>query len=388
MARPPFPVKPKTRTGVPLSTFLLLLLMVLMGIAIGGSAVLVGAPTLFNVAVTQAYFQTQAAQLENQAQALAATRVELDTLRGAISNDATAQSINLLATDSALQNDAALLAQTATQSRNFALATATANAANTTRQLTLVAQDYRATQSQLNQNATQVELNYQATLSALSVEPQSNNVAPGLQALAAVVAAPTATVVVVPATPRPTFLPFDSSATPRPGELPFFEQFSNGIASERWLSSGSTDWSQSQESIVSQSEQAWVMSRRAAVTDARIVWKPALQSPATYDVVLIGQNGENWFIRLSVEALNVVRTSVYRFDGGLPIQGVGELLIANSGTAALKGSNDLTITLGQTLTVTLNDTLLLTMTERTLPDAPTVGVQFPIGASLSAITLN
>lgn len=200
MSRLPYPDKPKPRGGVPLSTFGLLFFMVVLGIMIGGSAMLASAPTLFNHRATQDYFSTLQAWVGLREASIAATQAAIAHEFNRLENAATQQAINLDATAVALGSDAALLRQTATQLTNFAQATATANAAQTNRQMTQVALDFVATQSQIDQIATQAALNFAATMAAFGT-PEA-----ALPAQSLSLAAP----------PTQPALPFDSSPTAPP----------------------------------------------------------------------------------------------------------------------------------------------------------------------------
>ncbi len=395
----PYPPKPKTRSGVPLSTFVLLFFMVMIGILIGGSAVLLSAPTLFNLSSTQAYFQTQRALLDEQAQALAATGVELQALAGQNNNLATQQANNAQATNVALANSAALLAQTATQSQLNGYATTTANAALTSRQLTQVSLDYQATQVQLNNNATQVQLNYQATLAKLDQTPQANaaqnvlilprdTAAPTLTslsnlALVAATVAPTSTI-------TPTHLPFDSSATPAPQATALIDTFAGGIDGNRWVSSGSRDWSVESGDLKTTVPNAWLLSRSDVLGDMTlsITLTPALLSQANYDVVFNVANGEGYFVRFTAVNLKVTRVAVYRFDGGLPIRGVGNNYVDLSANSNLSGDSVLELQVRSgNLSASIDGVEVLPQTAINIAGGGAFGLQLPQGTLLASVSV-
>ncbi|XWX03859.1 hypothetical protein VZO05_15245 [Aggregatilineales bacterium SYSU G02658] len=373
MSRLPYPDKPKPRGGVPLSTFNLLFFMVVLGVMIGGSAMLASAPTLFNHRATQDYFSTLQAWVGQREASIVATQAAIAHEFNRLENAATQQAINLDATAVALGSDAALLRQTATQLTNFAQATATANAAQTNRQMTQVALDFVATQSQIDQIATQAALNFAATMAAFGT-PEA-----ALPAQSLSLAAP----------PTQPALPFDSSPTPLPFGQPVHTAFSGGIPSHRWLTSGSTDWAQSQRGVVAQQgANAWLLARAPARGRAEITFEPALASPVVYRVLLLGNNGENWYLQIDTEALRATRAALYRFDGGLPVQGVGERLAETALSLPLQGLNLLTLDLFNGFEASLNGSALLRVADRTLPALPQFGVQFPPGALIATVLLN
>ncbi len=373
MARMPYPDKPKPRSGIPLSTFGLLFFMVILGVMIGGSAMLASAPTLFNHRATQDYFSTWEAWVGQREAGLMSTQAALVHEFNRLEIAATQQAGDLNATAAALGGDAALLRQTATQLANFAHATATANAAQTSRQMTQVALDFVATQSQINQSATQAALNFAATQAAFGT-PEA-----ALPAQSLNLAAP----------PSPTFLPFDSSPTAPSVGVPVTVAFAEGIPAQRWLMSGSADWAQSQRGVVAQQgANAWLLARASSSGRAEIAFEPAVASPVVYRALVLGRNGENWYLQIDTEALRVTRAALYRFDGGLPVQGVGELLAEAALNAPLQGLNLLTLDLFNGFEAQLNGAALLRVADRALPTMPQFGVQFPSGALLATVRLD
>lgn len=373
MARLPYPDKPKPRSGIPLSTFGLLFFMVILGVMIGGSAMLASAPTLLNHRATQDYFSTLQAWVAQREGAVAATQAALAHEFNRLEIAATQQAVDLNATAVALGSDAALLRQTATQLAGFAQATATANAAQTSRQMTQVALDFVATQSQLNQSATQAALNFAATQAAFGT-PEAALPAQSLN---------------LAVQPSPTFLPFDSSPTAPPAGVPVTTAFTGGIPAQRWLTSGSADWSQSQRGVVAQpGANAWLLARAPSSGRAEVAFEPAVASPVVYRALILGQNGENWYLQIDTEALRVTRAALYRFDGGLPVQGVGELLTEAALNLPLEGLNLLTLDLFSGFEARLNGAVLLRVADRMLPTRPQFGVQFPSGALVATVLLN
>lgn len=141
--------------------------MLFVGVIAGAGGMYIAMPYLFNTDGTaQAYAQTANA-LELQRTTLAQTRDANLTEAGRISAAATQQALNALGTQAALDNDAALLQQTATQSARYIAATSTAQSVSNVQQMTQSAMNYQATQAQLQRNATQVELDYRATQNAI-----------------------------------------------------------------------------------------------------------------------------------------------------------------------------------------------------------------------------
>lgn len=409
MSLPPpiFPEKPKQRRqgGVPLSTFVLLFFMVMLGILIGGSAMLLSAPTLYNFAATQMSFGTRAAALELTGQALAATEVELLSMGSRADALATSQAQALLATqaaqaasiqltNNALTNAQQLLAQTATQSQVNVYATTTANAILGERQMTQVALDYSATQAQLNQNATQVELNYQATRATLNVTPQVGAQGAPSVALPTGSSAPQRSTAGPALTAQPTlaatYLPFDNTATPGPALVAFADTFDAALRPDFWLISDAQEWLAGNGAVTASRDNAWLLTRRSFGGDYAFsfTFTPALLNDATYYVLLNISNGDGVFVRLNALSLSVVNVAVYRFNGGLPITGVGELLAERPAKIDLLGNSVAEfVWQGSTLSVTINGVPALPPTEVNAPPRGTAGLQLPAGTVLAEVTI-
>lgn len=409
MSLPPpiYPEKPKQRRqgGVPLSTFILLFFMVMLGILIGGSAMLLSAPTLYNFAATQMSFGTRAAALELTGQALAATEVELLSIVSRADAQATSQAQALLATqaaqaasiqltNNALANAQQLLAQTATQSQVNVYATATANAILGERQMTQVALDYSATQAQLNQNATQVELNYQATRAALNVTPQAGAQGAPNAALPTASSAPprntAALVITAQPTSAATYLPFDTTATPGPTVVAFADTFDTALRPDFWLISDAQEWLAGNGALTANRDNAWLLTRRSFGGDYTFAFTftPALLNDATYHVLLNVSNGDGVFVRLNALSLSIVNVAVYRFNGGLPIAGVGELIAERPARIELLGNSVAEfVWQGSALSVTINGVLALPPTEVNAPPRGTVGLQLPAGTVLAEVMI-
>jgi hypothetical protein len=393
----PYPQKPKNNArpanSISLGTFFLACLMVLVGMVIGGSTMLLAAPTIFNMPATQSALGTQRAQLESQAQNLAATAVELQNIANnndllatnvALQLEATrnSQEANVALTTVALSNEQTLLLQTATQSQNNVLATQTALAVLDANQRTQVALDYSATQVALNANATQVELAYQATRSALNGTP--------VGAQSQLVQATNTPITPMPITPLATSTTLPS-ATRTPDAPIFEEEFSNGISSDVWFVSDTQAWSNTAVGLKAQTADAWLVSKASLNGDytLSLVFTPAVVTNATYDILLNTSNGEGLLVRLTVNTLQITKIGLYRFDGGLPIQRLGETFLEQAVSAQVGSNATLTLNLrDKKLQILLNNAELLPSTAVTIPTSGAIGVQLPKDATITRITVS
>lgn len=138
----------------------LALVMLLLGLVIGAGGMFFAAPYLFDADGT-------AAALDRQRTELAQTRSANLQIASDLQNAGTANALIVQATGAALDNDRALLQQTATQAARFISATGTARAVVNEQQMTQASLNYAATQSQLQREATQVELDFIATQNAI-----------------------------------------------------------------------------------------------------------------------------------------------------------------------------------------------------------------------------
>ncbi len=143
------------------------LVMLGLGAAMGLLGAIFVAPTLLG-------FDLTATALNDRSIVMAATEVELnDRAQNAISQS-TAFALDVQSTQAILNNDADLLAQTATQSSQNINATSTAVVVQNVQRQTEIANDYAATQAALNANATRIQLDFRNTQTALGVEnPQT-----------------------------------------------------------------------------------------------------------------------------------------------------------------------------------------------------------------------
>jgi uncharacterized membrane-anchored protein YhcB (DUF1043 family) len=394
----PYPQKPKNNlrpaNSISLGTFFLACLMVLVGIIIGGSTMLLAAPTIFNMPATQAALGTQRAQLESQAQNLVATEVELHNIANnnellatkvALQLEATrsSQQANVALTTVALANEQTLLLQTATQSQNNVLATQTALAVLDANQRTQVALDYSATQVALNFNATQVELAYQATRSALNGTP--------VGAQSQLVQATNTPITPMPITPLATTTPVALAPT-RPADAPLLaDEFSNGVSPDVWFVSDTQAWQSTAVGLKAQTADAWLVSKASLNGDyvLTLVFTPAIVTNATYDILLNTSNGDGLLVRLTVNTLQISKIGLYRFDGGLPIQRLGETFLEQAVSARVGSNATLTLNLrDKKLQILLNNAELLPSTAVTIPTSGAIGVQLPKDATITRITVS
>lgn len=369
-----FPEKPKNTLHPVISArvFTLAVVMLLSGLLIGGMAMFLVAPTLYNIPTTQAYLATDRARLDAQAQALAATAVDLSSLatRNAQSLLATqnAQSNNAQQTAIALQNAQTLLQQTATQSQFNVLATQTGAAVLNAQQLTRIALDYAATQVALNQNATQVQLNFDATRAALGGTQSGQSLAP--------LTMPTHT-------PAPTLVP---PATATQG-IAFTDTFSD-LSSTRYRYSTREAFALVPEGLRVEAT-GWLLTRDYVdgAWTFEAVFQPALVTNAQYDVLLNVAVNEGYLVRVDANALNAKTVTLTRFSGGLPPTTLAPALRSAGVDVVLVGESRLAVQYANnTLVVTLNGTKILE-SGVTLASAGAIGLQLPQGTVVKSLTL-
>ncbi|GAB5492085.1 MAG: hypothetical protein Phog2KO_23000 [Phototrophicaceae bacterium] len=138
------------------------LVMLGLGVAMGLLGAIFVGPQLLG-------FDMTATALMEREIILASTEVDLSVRESDANAQATNFALDSQATQAFMNNDANLLAQTATQSAQNIVATNTASAVQSAQRQTQIANDYVSTQAALNANATQVSIDFRNTQSALGI---------------------------------------------------------------------------------------------------------------------------------------------------------------------------------------------------------------------------
>lgn len=293
--------------------------MLALGFVIGGGVGLLYAPQLFQYESTAtALSMTQQAQLDQAGTQDAAARDV--ALRG------TEYALAAQFTQAALNNDAALLEQTATQSSRYVIATQTVQAANSARQMTQVALDYEATQVAFQENATQIAINFQQTQAALGNNPQGQSL-PQM---------PTADAI------------FRSYS------------FADGQIPEGWEGIRE-DWEWTAEGARARAEMAILLLSGTVISDQyrfELAMQPTLSDRADY-YILFGINPSGGLaLRIQADGLEAQRIGLYEYNGATPPE-LGDLQPLDTGHAidiVLVGNTRLIMDVsGSALNVTLND---------------------------------
>lgn len=137
-------------------------LMLGIGVAMGMLGAIFVGPQLLGFDVT-------ATALMEREIILASTEVDLNVRANDANTQATNFALDSQATQAFMNNDANLLAQTATQSAQNIIATNTASAVQSAQRQTQIANDFVSTQAALNANATQISIDFRNTQTALGV---------------------------------------------------------------------------------------------------------------------------------------------------------------------------------------------------------------------------
>lgn len=387
-----------------------LVLGFVLGVVVYAGLSLLLAP-FSETAITQTALARLRADLEETAIGLAGRSLALDLTNDANAVEATQNALVALGTLAALNNEGALLAQTATQSARFALATRTADALNSAQQMTQVALDYAATQARLMQNATQVEIDFRATRAALDRaatavnQPQGSSDLRG-DASAALLAAPTTTptptLTSSPAptnTPSPT-LPPAATNTPHPTlppaptntptPLPSPEPrmlFDQGAPIATWDYRPS-DWTEDADGLRAARDEAALRLEDPLPAQFEVVlnFTPALTDRSTYTLRLREpQEGRDGLaLRLRAAALTIHEVTLLR----LRPDGSESALAVRVADQILSERNRLVLSVrAGRLTLLLNDLALLDRLALSDLTPDQLALRLPAGARLNSATL-
>lgn len=383
-----------------------LVLGFVLGVVVYAGLSLLLAP-FSETSITQTALARLRADLEETAVGLAGRSLALDLTDDANAVAATQNALVALSTLAALNNEGALLAQTATQSARFALATRTADALNSAQQMTQVALDYAATQARLQQNATQVEIDFRATRAALDRaatavnQPQGS---PNLRgdASVALLATPTPTLTSSPAptttpspppppaatsTPGPTLPPAPTNTpTPLPSPEPrtLFEQ---GAPVATWDYRPS-DWTLDADGMRAARDDAALRLEETLPAQFEIAlnFTPALTDRSSYTLRLREpQEGRDGLaLRLRAAALTIHEVTLLR----LRPDGSESALAVRVADQILSERNRLVLTVrGGRLTLLLNDLALLDRLALSDLTPDQLALRLPAGARLNSATL-
>ncbi|MDQ7025563.1 MAG: hypothetical protein Q9P44_08395 [Anaerolineae bacterium] len=365
--------------------FLLGGLMLGMGIIVGLAASMFVIPPLLGFDITST-------ALADREILLAATDADLNQRdRDALERE-TQFALDAQATGLDLFNAESLLDQTATQSTNNIIATATANAAENARQRTQIALDFAATRVELQRNATQVQLDFQTTQAAFNGQGSDDF---DSQAAATLAITPTATP--LPPTPTSTIMLPPPSDTPAPTAIPIqiVTDLAEGIDSLYWIAS--TDrWEQNERGIQAEANDAVLWSRAATWQEnftLAVDVAPAIVLESTYALLLNIADGELIAIQIDISGLAANRVQIVQlqvdFVTDISFDSEPSKIIAESSVGELLTSQTrFAVTIEtRTVTVYLNETEILTA------DLPNdlvlgqVGVALPQGSILQTISV-
>ena len=392
------PTAPKRKNRSPLRVIvntwgcLLSLLMLGLGVVVGLAGAILFAPQLLGFNVT-------ATALAEREIVLAATDADLNQRDREANQRATDLVRDNLSTQISLNNSAALLDQTATQSTRNIVATATADAAESARQRTQIALNFAATQAQLEQNATQIQLDFRNTQAALdgdsSFESQSvltdvPTEAPPPTATPSPLP-PTATVILLPPsdTPSPTLSP-TTTFTPAPRVVE--ADFTQDAHSEDWQFEDES-WSEETQGIQVISESAWLISRETwqNAYSLTVDIAPAVALESTYTVFFAMDNADTLAVHfdtssLVVNGVQLVETASL-LSSNPAADNVANIAMAEVDEPLTSATRIILEVDGATLTVHLNDEVVLSTELPENRKGGKVGVQLPLGAILQKIAV-
>jgi hypothetical protein len=337
-------------------------------------------------------FDLTSTALAEQEIMLAATDADLNQRdRDAVERE-TQFALNAQATNLGLVNAEALLNQTATQSAANVIATATANAAESSRQRTQVALNYESTQVQLQNNATQVQLDFQNTQAALNGQGGGFE-AQSLQVTVNPSVNPTATA--IPPTPTSTVMLPPPSDTPTATTANIETDLREGFDDQHWREYGNA-WAQNERGLRAITNNAVLLSREALWDDdftIAVDIAPAIVLESSYTLLLniVGEDVLAVQIDssgLAADTIQLVQLRVDFQDGFTFISGFGTVLAEADVDVLFTSDTQLAATVENgTVTVNLNDTEILSAE---LPDeleAGQVGVILPQGSILQSIAV-
>jgi len=377
----------------------------MFGMVVGGVAVFISAPSIFNTRATQAYYETQAAELEARGQALSATEVELQNALSQYTGFATQSALDLRLTSISQQNDGQLLQQTATQSAQNIIGTQNALVANNRQQQTQVALDYDSTQAALQQNATQVELNFRATRAALGAPNSQNSQSTAVPNVVTATVSPSltprpSTTPQPMLTPQPTStvaqaqslatiqpLPFDP-LTPTPNTSQLVLSLADGIpnALQASLDGGTAGWERRNNGLSVTQNSAWLITRTLFSDNIMfgVSFQPSITAAADYDLLLNVGGTNALLVRLKTQNLRATQISVYKTNGLPPFNIVGVRPLQEADVELSLGANTSLTALVQDgkLTVLSGERILIDGVDVSFFTTGAIGVQLPRDATL------
>lgn len=381
-----------------------LVLGFVLGVVVYAGLSLLLAP-FSETAITQTALARLRADLEETAIGLAGRSLALDLTNDANAVAATQNALVALGTLAALNNESALLAQTATQSARFGLATRTADALNSAQQMTQVALDYAATQARLMQNATQVEIDFRATRAALDRaatavnQPQGSSNLRG-DASAALLTAPTTTPTLTASPtltppPMPTTSPSPTSTLPpAPSNTPTAQPspeprmlFDQGAPIATWDYRPS-DWTEDADGLRAARDEAALRLEDPLPAQFEVVlnFTPALTDRSTYTLRLRepAEGRDGLALRLRAAALTIHEVTLLR----LRPDGSESALAVRVADQILSERNRMVLSVrAGRLTLLLNDLALLDRLALSdlVPDQ--LALRLPAGARLNSASL-
>ncbi|MGJ3240931.1 MAG: hypothetical protein ACFE0Q_19640 [Anaerolineae bacterium] len=357
MENQPYP-KPKNRSPLRVIVNQWGCLFGLVMLALGGAVGLLGAifigPQLLG-------FDLTATALVEREIVLASTQVDLDVREQNADSQETAFALDVQATQALLNNEAQLLAQTATQSAQNSAATITAAVVENVQRQTQVANDFTSTQAALNANATRVDLDFRNTQTALGIE--SAQITPSAS---------------------------DANAPTRYTlNLSEFD-----VAQDDWQVSDTDDWQSGTEGLTALNAGAWLIEASPRILNTydfdnyalTVDLRPATVIEADYWVMLALDDRAGLAVHLHTDVLRLTEVGVYRFNRDQLDQGLNRdaLTVISRQAADIALDSRMSITV-----IVLDDELVLTIDEQTLLNvdeieapAGAIGVQLPAQALL------
>ena len=311
-------------------------------------------------------------------------RTQVALVEGAAYNaNSTAESLRL--TEIALDNNIALLDQTATQSSVQINATLTANSALAVRNATQVALDYAATQAALQQRATQVELNFQQTRSALNSNTNPNN------SNNVVATAPPPNPAQSQAQPQVN-TPVPSTASGQ-ANVGIADEFSGQSIRNIWRYQPSA-WAIDNSTLLALDTVSQLLSQSQTFNDGTIrVRFAGSRLDADHYIVLnyAVANSRSYALGLISRDGQVEEVSLYAFNQSSWIVGLNPEQMAAIESSTIRVPTDVLDVVievaNDEITVTVNQTPIFTASVSGGISAGAVGVQFPAGASLDSFVV-
>lgn len=351
-------------------------IMLSLGLALGVAGSFLIAPQLFAFDATETALDVRAADL-------AATQGALGQRAAQLAQEATDSAFFLAATRIGLGNERAVLDQTATQSAVNVAATRTAQTALDRQQRTQIALDATATQAQLQGNATRVEIDFRNTQAALDAGAGAS--AQSLAATATQTPRPPATATPLPPTQAILLPPSDTPAALNP-TTGFSDNFATGIADIRWDVPDESRWAVVAGGIQAETETATLLTQASYPLAYRLSlnWAAGTDGTARYTVILHQSDTQQLTLHLDRESI-IGRGVVVEHRSGDETRPIVETSLAVS----MLGDAQLVIVVAnQVLEATLGDTLILETTIPVMqPGAGRVGVQLPQGTTLQRAQL-